>query len=269
MKKIFCFLVLLLFLMPFSVMAQKAPDGMYDVGGFDLFVDGKGHLGNGHPLVVFETGYADDGDVFDYIQDVVSENAMTISYDRAGLGNSDESPNSRTSVNKAIELHNLIESIGIHKNRDVIFVAHSLGGFTVREYARLYPEDIDGVVLIDTTSEYVLDAVSTYVPFIYDLFVSQFTSPDGSLEEYESSAESIQNIGQTLEDIPTTLIYADTIFGDPAIDSIFSNLVIDEVSGINDVRIYSHENSTHYVFLEYPDFVIEKINEMIDIVKWD
>ncbi|HEU0133896.1 MAG TPA: alpha/beta hydrolase, partial [Allosphingosinicella sp.] len=74
-------------------------------------------------------------------------------YDRAGLGYSDPAPGARTPVAIAEDLRALVKAAGL--GRPVVLVGHSLGGFNVKLYAALYPEDVAGLVLVDPAEERV------------------------------------------------------------------------------------------------------------------
>jgi pimeloyl-ACP methyl ester carboxylesterase len=68
-------------------------------------------------------------------------------YDRAGYGWSDPGPQPRDARQVAAELHTLLSEAGIDDR--VILVGHSLGGLFVQYYARTYPQQIAGIVLVD------------------------------------------------------------------------------------------------------------------------
>jgi pimeloyl-ACP methyl ester carboxylesterase len=73
------------------------------------------------------------------------------SYDRAGFGWSDPSPNELSFENGARDLKTLLSAAEVPG--PYILVGHSKGGFHVRIYARLYPDDVSGVLLLDTNEE--------------------------------------------------------------------------------------------------------------------
>ena len=73
------------------------------------------------------------------------------SYDRAGLGWSKESPLPRSAENIVKELHALLHTAGIPE--PYILVGHSIGGINMRLYANTYPDEVYGVVLVDSSHE--------------------------------------------------------------------------------------------------------------------
>lgn len=110
---------------------------MVDMGGYRL------HLyctGKGGPTVVLESGLGSQSLDWTLVQRPVSEFMRVCSYDRAGYGWSDESPNERTSSNMVEELHALLVKANIPK--PYILVGHSLRGVNARLYASRYPNEV-------------------------------------------------------------------------------------------------------------------------------
>jgi len=83
------------------------------------------------------------------VQNGIAAFAEVCSYDRAGFGFSDPGPLPRTSASIAMELRALLSSASI--NPPYILVGAFAGGFHVRVYAGSYPDDLAGVVLVDSS----------------------------------------------------------------------------------------------------------------------
>jgi pimeloyl-ACP methyl ester carboxylesterase len=125
-----------------------APGQMVDIGGYRL------HLycqGEGSPTVVIEAGQGDFGLSWVRVQPEVAQATRICVYDRAGLGWSDPSPRPRTVAVMVDELHTLLTNAGI--SGPYVLVGHSLGGMVVRLYAHHYPQDVAGMVLVDSSHE--------------------------------------------------------------------------------------------------------------------
>ncbi len=73
-------------------------------------------------------------------------------YDRAGYGWSDPAPRARSAADIAEDLHKLLHAAGIPA--PYVLVGHSVGGFNVRVFAARYPEELAGLVLVDSADEY-------------------------------------------------------------------------------------------------------------------
>ena len=130
-----------------DIAKHPAPGKLIDIGGYRL------HLlcnGTGSPTVVFEAGIGDDSLTWAGVQPTIAKITRACSYDRAGYGWSDPSPKPRDARTIAQELHTLLRAAGI--GGPLVLVGHSLGGMLVREYAGLYRSEVEGMVLVDSTS---------------------------------------------------------------------------------------------------------------------
>jgi pimeloyl-ACP methyl ester carboxylesterase len=120
-------------------------------------VDAGGHLlhinvqGKGGPAVVMESGSGDFSFIWSLVQPKVAQFTTAVSYDRAGFAWSEPGPNPRTGHQLAFELHTALHNAGIKP--PYILVGQSFGGFLVRNYARYYPKEVAGMVLVDALNE--------------------------------------------------------------------------------------------------------------------
>ena len=105
-------------------------------------------IGEAVPTVVLEAGLPATCLSWWYVQRAVAAFARVASYDRAGLGWSDPGPNPRTTRRIIEELHTLLDRAGIPP--PYVLVGHSFGGFTARLYTATYPEEVVGMVLVDS-----------------------------------------------------------------------------------------------------------------------
>ena len=119
-----------------------------DVGGHGL------HLlvgGQGSPAVIFEGGFGTGIASWSTVQRDVAAFTQTVSYDRAGLGQSDLGPKPRSAKQVATELHAALQKAGVKP--PYVMVGHSFGGIYVRVFADMYPKEVVGMVLIDPSQE--------------------------------------------------------------------------------------------------------------------
>lgn len=103
--------------------------------------------GAGAPTVLLEAGLG--GNYLDWtlVQPALSASYRVCSYDRAGAGFSARSARPRTAANIAAELHELVRAAGIA--RPFVLVGHSFGGLIGATFARSFPQDVAGLVLLD------------------------------------------------------------------------------------------------------------------------
>lgn len=107
--------------------------------------------GSGSPTVVLESGLGDGLNQWEQVQPGVAEFSRVCSYDRAGYGGSDTGPMPRTSAQAAGELHALLEAAG--ERPPYLLVGSSLGGYDVRVFNGVYPDQVSGIVLVDSVQE--------------------------------------------------------------------------------------------------------------------
>ena len=124
------------------------PGRMVDVGGYQLHIH---CAGEGGPTVVLDAGMASSSLDWALVQPEISKFTKVCSYDRAGMGWSQESLEARTSMHMVEELHTLLANANIPG--PYILVGHSFGGINVRLYASRYPNEVFGLVLVDSSHE--------------------------------------------------------------------------------------------------------------------
>ena len=119
-----------------------------DIGGRTLNISCSG---TGGPPVIFESGGNGPGLVWERLQAEVAKFTQACWYDRAGEGWSTLGPFPRTSVAIAKDLHELLKRAGVPTT--YVFAGASFGGLNSRVYGSLYPNEVAGMVLIDSAHE--------------------------------------------------------------------------------------------------------------------
>jgi pimeloyl-ACP methyl ester carboxylesterase len=124
------------------------PGKIFDIAGFGMHICVRGRP-SGLPPVVIEAGNSMCGAAYSRLQDVLASDAQVITYDRAGLGWSDDRPGPRDAEAVCSQLHALLETAGIVQ--PVVLVGHSIGGLFLRVYARRFPDEVAGAVFLDAS----------------------------------------------------------------------------------------------------------------------
>jgi pimeloyl-ACP methyl ester carboxylesterase len=134
--------------------ASRARGELIDVGGHLLYIHCQGE---GLPVVVLDAGLGGASSDWRKVQPELAKSNRTCIYDRAGYGRSESGPLPRTSARIAAELRTLL--MGAHLPPPYLLVGHSFGGFNVRLFAGLFPDETAGVVLVDSPHEAQIDAL--------------------------------------------------------------------------------------------------------------
>jgi pimeloyl-ACP methyl ester carboxylesterase len=125
-----------------------APGQLVDVGGYKMHIN---CTGQGSPTVILAAGSLEYSLFWALVQPEVAGFTRVCSYDRAGYGWSESSPRPRTATIMVEELHTLLTNGKIEG--PYVLVGHSLGGMMMRVYAHKYPDEVAGLVLVDSIHE--------------------------------------------------------------------------------------------------------------------
>ena len=126
--------------------AYPAPGALVDVGGHRLHLN---CTGSGSPTVVLEPGLGETSMGWVRIAPVVAADTRVCVYDRAGRGWS-EAAEDRQGADVAAELHTLLHRA--NEPGPYVLAGHSFGGLYVRSFAAQYPDEVAGLVLVDSTT---------------------------------------------------------------------------------------------------------------------
>jgi len=128
--------------------------------------------GTGSPTVVVENGGAAFSFDWALVQSEVARFTRICTYDRAGYAWSDPGPEFDTFDQATQDLHLLLMNADVRG--PYVLVGHSLGGMLIRFYQAKYPNDVVGMVLVDSSHEDSLQHVGLKVVRIPELNAKQF-----------------------------------------------------------------------------------------------
>lgn len=114
-------------------------------GGRGLYVR---CTGSGSPTVVLEGGDGDTSESYSFAEPSLAKMARTCVYDRANLGRSDPAPGPRGLTDLVGDLEGLLEAAQIPG--PYVLVGTSGGGSITAGYAVAHPQEVAGMVFIDT-----------------------------------------------------------------------------------------------------------------------
>ena len=122
------------------------PGNLINVGGFKMYIYCEG---KGSPTVILDAMSGGFSSYWGWIQPEVAKQVRVCAYDRAGFGWSQSDPETESPQRTTHNLHTLLVNAEIEG--PFVMVGHSKGGIYVREYAALYPQEVAGLVLLDSS----------------------------------------------------------------------------------------------------------------------
>lgn len=174
-----------------SVMESKdsksfsPPGQLVDVNGHTMHIYCSGVDSPGNPVVILESGAGEYLYNFMGLQSKISRFARVCSYDRSGLGWSEAASSTHTAGQKADELDQLLQSAGVEG--PYLLVGHSFGGLVARIYSVRHPQNIIGLVLVDSTNAEDFIAYSPLLAKILpvDVYAGGFLQTAGFLRLFQ------------------------------------------------------------------------------------
>lgn len=287
--------------------------GLVDIGGRSLYLECRGE---GSPTVILESGANGRADVWSrdvsrpagertMVQPGVAAFTRVCSYDRPGtLGEvnpdldpygpeffpsrSDPVPQPRTTRDVMTDLHALLTAAEIPG--PYVLVGHSAGGLAQRLYASTYPDEVVGMVLVDSTHENIYrDFAAALPPAQWAAFEAANTDQTELLAAYPV-AEQLFTV--PLQDTPTLtqvrearqqgplhamplFVLAHGIpFGAPiegwpteTMEQIMFASQQDIATLVPNARLVTATGSGHNIHQDQPELVIDAISQVVNGVR--
>ncbi|HDR7717042.1 alpha/beta fold hydrolase [Bacillus albus] len=212
------------------------------------------------PVIIMEAGYGDYSKTWDHIAEELTEYGTVLTYDRAGLGKSRKSSKRRISSEMIKGLRCCLTQLQLKP--PYIFVGHSFGGINARLFANFYPEDMLGIVLVDSTPENYKEA---FLPIMstefQEAYYKQFVY-ESSYEEFTFSLSEVDRYCKSMNDIPLVVLAAGKkAFYSPDAQMKWLQLQEELLRLSSNNKFVIAERSGHYIQKDEPQYIT-------DAVKW-
>jgi pimeloyl-ACP methyl ester carboxylesterase len=122
------------------------PGQLVDIGGRRVNLH---CTGAGGPTVVLMAGLFSWSVVWYKTQPVIAQKTRVCAFDRANYGFSDSTPRPQILYDVVNDLHAALKAASIPG--PYVLVGHSLGGIEARLYAQRWPNEVAGMILVDTS----------------------------------------------------------------------------------------------------------------------
>ncbi len=206
----------------FARRTYAIPDGdLIAVGERKVHLHTMGIRHEGQPVVILESSVGANSLDWQMVQPLVAESAQVISYDRAGNGWSDRGNVGRNAETIARELKETLLAATIVS--PYILVGHRYGGMYVRKYQELFPDDIAGLVLVDSSHPDVFNEESndreitrlkTNVNIFQRLGIVRLVTRRNYRAKYLNEAEKQRYVAMMMHDNPNLLAEATPVLSE-------------------------------------------------------
>ena len=277
---------------PVSASTGDDVAGLIDIGGRSLYLDCRG---SGSPTVILESGFGNDSEIWDSVAlpedgagpavfPAIATFTRVCAYDRPGTyrdpgypGRSDPVEMPRTAGDIVSDLHALLTATGVPG--PYVLVGHSFGGLIVRLYACTYPQDVAGLVLVDSAHEdYYADVEKVLTPAQWDAY-SNAPEPEGypGLEKIDIATSAAQMreaaASSPLKPMPLVVITHGQPWEWPegypsdALEAVWRPLQDRLAALVPDAQLVVAEQSGHYIQLTQPKVVVDAVHQVVESVR--
>lgn len=306
MKMHQCFwkIPLICFAISFSVLFAFTAE-LTDIGGGRLmFIECQG---SGSPTVVFVSGRSDRASIWNTVAESakgkstvfseVSKFTRACAYDRPGtitLTKQDVIEPTRSSSvlqpttpkNGMADLHALLKAAKVPS--PYVLVGHSYAGLIVRLYASTYPDEVSGLVLIDTLTELLFDQLSAAQQSLWMRLNSHY-SPEVdryTIQERTDFLPAFEQVrrARSLKPIPAVILTSDKSYdfkslisqgilpADTPLD--FEAILFQahlkgqkQLAELLHAKQIDNPHAGHYIHTEQPQLVVDAIRDVVEQVR--
>jgi pimeloyl-ACP methyl ester carboxylesterase len=162
---------------------EPTKSGMYDVGGFSLYLE---CYENDKPKLILEQGFGRSGSdgVWKNNIEKLQENFSVCLYDRSSLGRSEKGPVPFTINDNVHRLHALLAEANVKP--PYYFAGGSYASYIITAFNNLYPDEVLGAVFIAPPTLGYFYTMGTRWP-------ESFTTNDEKLKQYVAFERSVLN----------------------------------------------------------------------------
>lgn len=208
------------------------------------------------PTVVLQAGLGDGQSAWRPILRELAARGPVFAFDRPGYGSQAAVDGPRDPCTIAREQHALLEQQGIAP--PYLLVGHSLGGLYQYVFARLYPNEVAGMVLLDPTHPRHLATLEQEAPAMAALAKTMHSiTPNGSTRrEFRDQAVCLDTLDSSQPiAAPVRLLTSGK-------GAVLVQLRADWLRLTGAPRVETFEKSGHYLQRDVPEDVVRAIDSL-------
>jgi hypothetical protein len=234
--------------------------------------------GSGEITVLFDAGALTGMAGWDALWDALPQDIKAIRFSRLGEGNSDACTGQRTNQQHVEEVEAILNALNVKK--PFLYVGHSLGGATARNYTSTYSDSVLGLLLVDPENPRDVDIIKELDPVKGPIEIEQIKANDYKLSEGKwCFLDAIWNKEKAMDfddigDIPVTLIATvmqyenpKTIFNSDAGRKRWGEIQQDWVKTFPQGKFVATDKSPHYIQESEPELVLHELSLLLTQVR--
>lgn len=260
--------------------------GLVDIGGDrQIYLECRG---SGSPTVVLISGTQGAGDDWTHVlapdgpqpsTSAVFEQAATFTrvciYDRPGTSHFGDEPNFSTPVTQPTTAEDGVADLAAlltaaEEPGPYVLVGASWGGLIAQLYARLYPDDVAGLVFVDAASEFLQETLTATQWTNWMQVISASLSGTGvEVPDYEPSIQAVLDAG-AVPDVPVVVLTSDQPWDLQVGDGSTWPAWLAAQERLAAALVATHVSQTgsgHAINVEQPQLVVDAIREVVDTTR--
>lgn len=230
--------------------------------------------GQGQPVILLQAGLGDGASSWSGIVPELAALSTVVAYDRPGYGGSTVTTGPRDPCTIAREAHALLATL--HLPPPYVLVGHSLGGLYQYAFARLYPQDVAGLVLLDATHPRHLASMRQHNPGTA-LFVTGLVNMTGALPLSGPTAAEFQAQTTCLDafehlpplNLPVRVLVhtRSSWLADSELEATFAALTRDWLRLTGATMAQRVPQAGHYIHHDQPEAAVRAVAELVQAAR--
>ena len=220
------------------------------------------------PTVVLQSGLGDGQSAWRPLLSALQKRGPVFAYDRAGYGSAPGVDGTRDPCTIARELHELLRKEGIAP--PYLLVGHSIGGLYQYIYARLYPDEVAGLVLLDPTHPMHWTSMQEETPALAAIVrgINAMSLNSATRREFRDQSVCLDKVDMSKPvAVPVRLLVSGR--SEPGATRAFSAMLDklrnDWLHLLGAPQLQVVEQSGHYLQKDAPEVVLKAIDEVREL----